>query len=156
MQVEEGIELKYKEVTAWVLAIPPLVALISSYISFNNLVIFDRDLGARMSLVFMITAMFIFITADRYVRLLISPKVDDRLQIVALYKRALILLALVIPVLGLISTVAVGYPDAPLTALSFTAISLSGIGSAWKRFFDKLTGNIPSTEERIEKKGKAT
>lgn len=152
MPEDIGLQMKYKEVTAWVLTIPPLIALISSYISLNTS-IFDRDLGARISIVLMITAMFIFITADRYVRLLISPRVDDRLQIIALYKRALVLLGLVIPALGLVSTIAVGYPDAPLTALSFTVISLSGIGSAWKRFHDKLTGELPSVEERAARKG---
>ncbi|MCS7103304.1 MAG: hypothetical protein NZ992_05435 [Candidatus Korarchaeum sp.] len=154
MQESEGLELKYKEITAWMLTIPPLVALISGYLS-TRFYILDRDLGARISIVLMITAMFIFITADRYVRLLISPKVEDKSHVVMLYRRAMILLGVVIPALGILSTLAVGYPDAPLTSLSFTAISLSGIGSAWKRFYDKLTGAIilpPEEEKRVRKK----
>lgn len=148
------MELKYKEITAWVLTVPPLVALISGYLSLR-FHMFDRDLGARLSIVLMITAMFIFITADRYVRILISPKVEDRSYVVALYRRAMLLLGVVIPALGSLSALAVGYPDAPLTSLSFTAISLSGLGSAWKRFHDKLTGVIilpPEKERHVKRK----
>lgn len=146
------MELRYKEITAWMLTLPPFLALLSCYLSLS-VHPFDRDLGARISIVLMITAMFLFITADRYIRLFISPNVEDRSQIVMLYRRAMVLLGVVIPALGLISTLAVGYPDAPLTALSFTAISLSGLGSAWKRFYDKLTGKMmPPPEEKKEKK----
>lgn len=154
MQEDEALRLKYKEITAWMLTVPPLMALISGYLSLG-LHIFDRDLGARISIVLMITAMFIFITADRYVRILISPRVEDKSHATMLYRRAMILLGLVIPALGFLSTLAVGYPDAPLTSLSFTAISLSGLGSAWKRFHDKLTGVTifpPERGEPVKKK----
>ncbi len=153
MQGSEELGLRYKEITAWVLTLPPLLALVSSYLS-SRLHIFDRDLGARISIVLMITAMFIFITADRYVRMLISLKVEEISHMIALYRRAMTLLGVVIPVLGFISALAVGYPDAPLTSLSFTAISLSGLGSAWKRFYDRLTGRmvLPSEERRPAKK----
>ncbi|MEM0017920.1 MAG: hypothetical protein QXJ48_03300 [Candidatus Korarchaeum sp.] len=154
MQEDDALRLRYKEITAWMLTIPPLVALISGYLSLE-LRIFDRDLGARISIVLMITAMFIFITADRYVRILISPRVEDRSHAAMLYRRAMLLLGAVIPALGFLSTLAVGYPDAPLTSLSFTAISLSGLGSAWKRFHDKLTGVVilpPEREKPTKKK----
>ncbi|ACB08243.1 hypothetical protein Kcr_1497 [Candidatus Korarchaeum cryptofilum OPF8] len=117
------------------------MALLSTILSLN-FAIFDRDTGARISIILMMTAMFIFIIADRYIRILIPLEEGQEPQMMRLYKKAAILLGVAIPILGLLSALAVGYPDAPLTSLSFTAISLSGLGSAWKRFYDKITGKI--------------
>jgi hypothetical protein len=145
---EEGIT-KYKEATAWLLTFPPLMALLSTILSLN-FAIFDRDTGARISIILMMTAMFIFIIADRYIRILIPLEEGQESQMMRLYKKASILLGVVIPILGLLSALAVGYPDAPLTSLSFTAISLSGLGSAWKRFYDKITGKIVIETKRTK------
>jgi hypothetical protein len=137
---EEGI-VRYKEATAWLLTFPPLMALLSNMLSLN-FSIFDKDTGARISIILMMTAMFIFIIGDRYIRILIPLEEGQVHHMVRLYRKAAILLGVVIPTLGLLSALAVGYPDSPLTSLSFTAISLSGLGSAWRRFYDKLTGKI--------------
>jgi len=141
--------MKYKEATAWLLTFPPLMALLSTILSLN-FAIFDRDTGARISIILMMTAMFIFIIADKYVRTIIPLEEGQEYYMVRLYKKAVILLGVIIPLLGLFSALAVGYPDAPLTSLSFTAISLSGLGSAWKRFYDKITGKIVIETKRTK------
>jgi len=132
---------RYREYTAWIAVIPALtvflVAIISPRFTFVN-----KELGAMLSIVFMMVALFLFIFSDRYVRQIVFLEEINEEDMGKLYRKASIISGVAISLIGLISALLVGEPDAPLTSLSFAIISLSGLGSAWKRFCDKLTGKI--------------
>ncbi len=149
---------RYKEFTAWIAVFPPLTVTLTTYIS-TRFTFASRELGSILSIVFMFVALFLFLTSDKYVRRIVFSEGLSEDELVRLYKKAVLLVGLLIPIMGLVSALLVGYPDAPLTVLSFMIISLSGLGSAWKRFADKLTGNIVppglgGSGETKEKKGR--
>ncbi|MDK2383189.1 MAG: hypothetical protein QI199_00065 [Candidatus Korarchaeota archaeon] len=152
----------YREFTAWMAVIPALTVFLATFLSMR-ITLVSRELGAMLSVLFMVIALFLFIMSDRYVRRIVFSENLNESELGALYRKAAYYSGLMIPLVGFISAILVGYPDAPFTALSFMIISLSGLGSAWKRFSDKMTGKLvlpkggsdeSFKEKKRKKKGK--
>ncbi len=131
----------YREFTAWMAVIPALMVFLATFLSLRVTFV-SRELGAMLSVLFMVIALFLFIMSDRYVRRIVFSENLDGSELGTLYRKAAYYSGLMIPAVGFVSAILVGYPDAPFTALSFMIIALSGLGSAWKRFSDKMTGKI--------------
>ncbi len=131
----------YREFTAWMSVIPALEVFLATFLS-SRITLISRETGAMLSILFMLAALFLFIMSDRYVRKIVFSETLDESELGALYRKAAYYSGLLIPFVGFVSSILVGYPDAPFTALSFMVIALSGLGSAWKRFYDKMTGKL--------------
>ncbi len=147
---------RYKEFTAWISTFPVLTLFLAIIISTRYTFI-NEEIGSVLSIIFMMLALFLFIISDKYVRKIVFSENLTEDEASKLYKNASLLSGIVIPIIGLISALLVGPTNAPLTAFSFVIISLSGVGSAWKRFYDKLSGKIefPSSEGKSQdKRGK--
>ncbi len=148
---------KYKEFTAWISVFPALTLFLAIVISARYTLI-SEEMGSVLSIIFMMIALFLFIISDKYVRKIVFSENLSEKEASKLYRSASLISGAVIPIIGLISALLVGYTNAPLTAFSFMIISLSGVGSAWKRFYDKLSGNITfsrpegSSRDKGEKK----
>ncbi len=149
----------YREFTAWMAVIPALMVFLATFLSLRVTLV-SRELGAMLSVLFMVIALFLFIMSDRYVRRIVFSENLNESELGTLYRRAAYYSGLMIPAVGFVSAILVGYPDAPFTALSFMIIALSGLGSAWKRFSDKMTGKLvipkrePDESAKKDKKGK--
>ena len=146
---------KYKEFTAWVSLFPALTLFLAIIISARYTFI-SEEIGSVLSIIFMMVALFLFIMSDKYVRKIVFSENLSEEEVSRLYKNAALMSGIVIPIIGLISALLVGYANAPITAFSFMIISLSGVGSAWKRFYDKISGKITfsSPEGAGQDKGK--
>lgn len=131
----------YREFTSWMAVIPALTVFLATFLS-SRLTLVSRELGATLSVIFMFIVLFIFITSERYVKQMVFSDTLDQDEIISLYRKSAYLSGILIPLVGFISAVLVGYPDSSFTALSFMIIGLSGLGSAWKRFYDKMTGKL--------------
>lgn len=131
----------YREFTAWIAVIPALTVFLATFLSARFTLV-GRELGAMLSVVFMFLVLFIFIISESYVKKMIFSDTTDEKVLLSFYKRAAYLSGLLIPSMGFVSAMLAGYPDSSFTALSFMIIGLSGLGSSWKRFYDKVTGNL--------------
>ncbi len=132
---------RYKEFTAWISTFPTLTLFLAIIISARYTFI-SEEIGSVLSIIFMMIALFLFIMSDKYVRKIVFSENLSENEAFKLYRNASLASGVIIPIIGLISALLVGYTNAPITAFSFMIISLSGVGSAWKRFYDKLSGKI--------------
>ncbi len=145
---------RYKEFTAWISLFPALTLFLAIIVSARYTFI-NEEIGSVLSIIFMMIALFLFIMSDKYVRKIVFSENLSEEEISRLYRNAALMSGIIIPIIGLISALLVGYTNAPITAFSFMVISLSGVGSAWKRFYDKLSGKITfSSPASSQGKGK--
>ncbi len=136
---------KLREFTAWIASFSAFTLVIVSF-AVERFRLTDRVTGSLVSIMLMIAALILFFASDRYVRHLLFSQGSEA----ALYKKASLISGVGIPILGLIAGLMIGPPDGPFTTFSFMIIALSSLGSAWKRFIDKVEGRLKFSGEKGE------
>ncbi len=126
-----------REITAWIASFSPFTLVLVSFI-VERVRLVNRVIGSFTSIMLMVAALILFFAADKYIRHLLMAEEGEA----KLYKKALVITGVGIPILGMLAGLMVGPPDGPFTTFSFMIISLSGIGAAWKRFIDKVEGKV--------------
>ncbi len=134
---------KLREFTAWIASFSAFTLVIVAF-TVERFRLADRVTGSLVSIMLMIAALILFFASDRYVRHLLFSQGNE----VRFYRRASIISGVGIPILGLIAGLMIGPPDGPFTTFSFMIIALSSLGSAWKRFIDKVEGRFQLPEKK--------
>ncbi len=134
---------KLREFTAWTASFSALTLVIVSF-TVERFRLTDRVTGSLVSIMLMIAALILFFASDRYVRHLLFSQGSET----NFYRKASLIAGIGIPILGLIAGLMIGPPDGPFTTFSFMIIALSSLGSAWKRFIDKIEGKLNLSEDK--------